>query len=274
MLYLVHAVKTSFSGAGYQELSQHVERSLQRNDSLHTVLWALDYNGFIREYDWKNYQDYPTYLYDDNIFNDSAYLFNKSIFYHGVLPCIERTLNGTPSTSRDEYSSWEYETGFNAATSSYNRLTESIEPIPFTTEDHDMVTKTITENIVRVANQYPDVTFYIYYTPFSICYWDNLVLEGLIDRQLEAEQLVTELLLKCPNIKLYSFFDQYNVICDLEYYSDPGHHNAEVNSYILQWMSEDTGLITKDNYLEKLQQERDFYLNYDYNSLFENSDDE
>ena len=267
-LFGTNAVKTSFSGAGYQELSQHVERSLKRNDSLHTVLWALDYNGFIREYDWKNYQDYPTYLYDDNIFNDAAYLFNKSIFYHGVLPCIERTLSGTPSTSRDEYSSWEFETGLDAVMNTHDRDIGSGTPIPFTQEEREMVTRTITENITKLTNKYPDVTFYLYYTPFSITYWESLKLDGLIERQFVAEQLVTELLLECPNVKLYNFFDQHDIICNLDYYSDSGHHNAEVNSYILQWISNDTSLVTKDNYLDKLQQEKDFYLNYDYDSIY------
>ena len=84
-----------------------------------------------------------------------------------------------------------------------------------------------------------------------------------------AEQVATELLLTCPNVKLYNFFDQYDVICNADFYSDDGHYCEEINSRILQWIAEDTGLVTKENYLEKLAEERDFYTNYDYDSLYE-----
>ena len=36
------AVKNTFSGAGYQELSENLERALQRNPDLKTVLMGLD----------------------------------------------------------------------------------------------------------------------------------------------------------------------------------------------------------------------------------------
>lgn len=79
------SVKEPFSGAGYRELSENLDRALQRNGELKTVLWAVDYNGLLREYDWEKYEDYPEYLYDNNPFNDVAYVFNKAILYHGVL---------------------------------------------------------------------------------------------------------------------------------------------------------------------------------------------
>ena len=110
-LFGTRAVKETFSGAGYQELSQNLERALSRNQNLQTVIWTIDYNGFIREKDWDQYDGYPTYLYDDDPWNDTQYVFNKSIFYHGILPDIMKTILRQPSTSMDEYSSWDKPTG-------------------------------------------------------------------------------------------------------------------------------------------------------------------
>ncbi len=269
-LFGANTVKESFSGAGYQELADNLDRALSRNKNLKQVLWAVDYNGFLREYDWARYEEYPTYLYDNNPLNDVSYLFNKSIFYHGVLTNIAMTLTGTPSTTMDEYSSWDMETGLEVILSTYDRNNVNTDvPTGFGEEEYDMVTQTITLNILRVVNKYPDTTFYLFYPPFSIFYWDSLNIKGTLDRQLKAEQVATELLLACPNVKLYNFFDQYDVICDANYYSDDGHYCEEINSRILQWVAEDTGLVTKENYLEKLAKERDFYMNYDYDSLYE-----
>ncbi|MBD5395150.1 MAG: hypothetical protein HDR23_03720 [Lachnospiraceae bacterium] len=268
-LFETNTVKESFSGAGYQELADNLDRALSRNKDLKLVLWAVDYNGLLREYDWARYEDYPAYLYDDNPLNDASYLFNKSIFYHGVLPNIAMTLTGTPSTTMDEYSSWGMETGLEVVLASYDR--DKLDPVDttdFGEGEYNMVTQTITSNILRIVNKYPDTVFYIFYPPFSIFYWDSLNFSGTLERQLQAEQIATQLLLECPNVKLYNFFDQYDVICNADYYSDAGHYCEEINSRILQWIAEDTGLVTKENYLEKLAQERNFYSNYDYDSLY------
>lgn len=268
-LFGTHAVKETFSGAGYQELSQNLERALSRNENLRTIIWTLDYNGLLRDYDWAQYEEYPTYLYDKNPLNDVSYLFNKSIFYHGVLPNVTMTLTGKDSTTMDEYSSWERNTGLSEILASYDRKHVNVDvPKDFGEEERMAVTRTITTNIVDVVNRYPDTVFYIFYTPYSICYWDSLNIKGTIERQIAAEQTATELLLACPNVKLYNFFDRYEVICNPDYYCDDGHYSAEVNSRILSWIAEDTGLITEENYKERLALQQTFYLTYDYNSIY------
>ena len=265
-----HSVKEPFPGAGYKELAENLDRALTRNPNVSTVLLAVDYNGLLRDGNWQQYDSYPTYLYDDNPFNDASYLFNKSILYHGVLPNLAMTLSGDASTTMDEYSSWERETGLDQILASYDRDHLDLNVITtFGAEEYETVTDTITSNIIQIVNKYPDTTFYLFYPPYSICYWDAQNLRGTIPRQLKAEQTATELLLDCPNVKLYNFFDQYDIICNPDYYCDDGHYSAEINSLILKWISEGTGLVTKENYLEKLQKEEDFFLNYDYESIYE-----
>lgn len=269
-LFGTNSVKETFSGAGYQELADNLDRALSRNPDLKHVLWALDYNGLLRDYDWTRYGDYPTYLYDDNPFNDVSYLFNKSILYHGVLNNINMTLSGASSTTMDEYSAWQKETGLEQILYSYDR--ESVKrdsDTEFGESEREQVTRTITSNVLRIVNQYPDTAFYIFYPPYSICYWDALKLKGTLDKQIQAEQAATELLLSCPNVRLYNFFDQYDVICNPDYYCDDGHYSGEINSRILNWIHEGTGLVTQDNYLEKIRQEREFYSSYDYDSIYQ-----
>lgn len=269
-IFGTQSVKETFSGAGYQELSQNLERALKRNPDLKTVIWTIDYNGFIREKGWTQYEGYPTYLYDDDPWNDTQYVFNKSIFYHGVLTDIVMTILRQPSTSMDEYSAWNKETGLQHIMQSYERSEEKLQMEQgLTKEEREMVIENIKENIVDLVNQYPDVNFYLFYTPYSICFWDYENQEGLMLMQFEAEQIATELLLECPNVRLYNFFDKYDIICNLNNYRDKEHYSAEINSRILSWIKADEGLVTKENYMDKLEAEKEFYLNYDYESIFE-----
>lgn len=269
-LFGTKAVKETFSGAGYKELSENLERALQRNPDLKTIIWTMDFNAFIREKDWTQYEGYPTYLYDDNPWNDVSYVFNKEVLYHGVLPNIMMTLRGQESTTMDEYSSWDKETGLEYIMQSYDRWEVKAEMIDgLTEEEREMVTANIKENFVDLVNQYPNTTFYIFYTPYSICYWDFLNQEGMMKMQIEAEQIATELLLECPNVKLFNFNDQYDVITNTNNYRDKEHYSAEINSKILEWMASGVGLVTKDNYIERLEEEKQYYLNYDYESIFQ-----
>lgn len=273
-LFGTQSIKAPFSGAGYQELSENLERALKRNEAIKTVLWGVDYNGLLQEFDWSKYENYPTYLYDDNPFNDVPYVFNKSIFYHGVLPTVTMTLTGEAGTTMDEYSSWQLDTGLLAIMASYDRNgVVPLEETGFGEAEKALVDQTIQKNIVDLVNQYPDVEFLLFYTPYSICYWDERNLEGTLYRQIEAEKAATEMLLACPNVKLYNFFDQYEVICNTDLYRDAGHYCGEVNSMILNWIAKDEGLLTRENYLERLEAERSFYMNYDYEGIYAGLED-
>ncbi|MDE7268271.1 MAG: hypothetical protein K2N89_12465, partial [Lachnospiraceae bacterium] len=58
-IFGVKSVKETFSGAGFRELSQNLERALKRNDNLKTVIWSVDFNALIRDKDYDIYSGYP-----------------------------------------------------------------------------------------------------------------------------------------------------------------------------------------------------------------------
>lgn len=268
-LFGVKAVKETFSGSGYREQSDNLRRALEKNEDLKTVFWSMDYNALIREKDYDAYEGYPLYLYDENPWNDVSYVFNKSVLYHGVMTNMIMTLTGQESTSMDEYSSWEKEMGYDYIMSAYDRWEVGIDSLGGLTQaDRSMITANIQQNFIDLVRDYPNTVFYIFYTPYSIYYWDFLNQEGMMEMQLEAEQIATELLLQCPNVKLYNFNDQYDIIGNPDNYRDKEHYGAHINSKILQWIVQDIGRVTVDNYMEKLQTERDYYMQFDYSSIF------
>ena len=62
------------------KIKNHLEVAFNNNDVKY-VLWGLDYNGLHREHYHKGYTEYPDYLYDDNLFNDVSYVWNKNIIF-------------------------------------------------------------------------------------------------------------------------------------------------------------------------------------------------
>lgn len=262
-------IKVPFSGGGFMEISQSLQRGFDENEEIDRVIWGIDYNGFVRESDWLAYTEYPTYLYDDNPINDVWYLLNKSIFYHGVITNMVWTLTGQSTTTLDEYGAWELGSGKETVMEHYQRSDEIMEGTGALTEEQiQLITENITENIVQLANENPSVTFELFYTPYSILYWDNVVRSGGLEAQIQAEEIATELLLTCENINLYSYVNYYNLICDFDNYKDTEHYISEINSEILIWIHEKKGLITEENYKDILEGELEFFGSYDYDSIF------
>lgn len=71
-----------------------------------------------------------------------------------------------------------------------------------------------------------------------------------------------------PNIKLFSFNTMAAITTDLNNYKDTLHYGEWINSKMLEYMKNDIGLLTKNNYKKYIKAEEKLYLNYPYNDLF------
>lgn len=268
-LYGVNAIKIPFSGAGFQEIKKNLETALNSGNEVKYVLWGVDYNGLYRIYYHKGYEDYPEYLYDDNLFNDVSYVWNKNILFEGLVTDILRTLQKEETTTFDEYSTWEVGSGWEQISKTYHR-SEEIAPMqePDMSDINYMVGENIQKNIVDLVTAYPDTQFLLFYTPYSALYWESVLRDGTLERQLACEKLATEMLLECPNVKLFNFSQETQITGDVNNYRDKEHYVARINDWILEWIAQGKGLVTKENYMELIQWEREYYRNYDYDRLY------
>ena len=124
-------------------------------------------------------------------------------------------------------------------------------------------------NIVDLAKAHPETEFVLFYTPYSALYWESIYRDGTLEKQLMCEKIATELLLECENIYLFTFCQETEITGNVNNYRDKEHYVAEINDLILQWITEGRGLVTKDNYEEIIDWEREYYMNYDYDILYE-----
>ena len=125
-------------------------------------------------------------------------------------------------------------------------------------------------NVLQVIKDYPDVEFYLFFPPYSICWWDQLNQNGtaVLERRIDLEKYAIEKMLQFDNIHLFSFFNNYDLICNLDYYVDDVHYTGDVNNLILQWMKSGEYELTKENYEDYIAKEKAFYTSYDYDQLF------
>lgn len=273
-LFGVNSIKVSYSGGTYKETGDNLRRALIHNSDLKLVIRGLHSEYFVNAADSMRDElgSYPTYLYDDNLFNDVYYVFNKDVIFARIYEMMRGWLKGDEPgiTSFDEYSRWsdyDYSFGINAVSKDGVSYSGAGFPVHLSEEERNTVYDNITQNVTSLAEEYPDVEFYYFITPLSILNWKKYVEDGTIYRQIEAEEYVIELMLQYDNIKLFSLNLCENVITDINNYKDEDHYGEWVNSYILQCMSDGRYQLTKDNYQEYIMNEYDLLIHYDYAGL-------
>ena len=269
-LFYMHSIKVPFSGATYREINDNLQRAIEANHNIKCVLRGMDVGRLIDGKDNLKYDDLPDYLYDRYFYNDVQYIFNKEILFKDTLEVLKYTESGQVTTQFDDYANWmkNAEFGEEAIKSNYNRSEQAAEMKKMSDEDYEMMYGNVTQNITDLAVANPQIKFYLYWTPYSIYYWDSLNQTGTLEMQIEAQEAATELLLEHENIYAFSFFDEYEMICNPDNYLDILHFGEEINSQILKWICAGKHLLTKDNYEQYYNKIREYYINYDYEGLW------
>jgi len=267
-LFGVNSVKVSYSGGTYAEMFSNLQRAMASNPGIKTVIFCID--------EWFLFSgrdmiladgEYPTYLYDDDPFNDVQYLLNKEILCGNSLEVLAYTAQGNTTTSFDEYGSWVYPYDAKIVLGNYNRPEKVAEPFPFSQENADNLTQNLKNTALALAEAYPDTQFIYYFPPYSILNWDDHNQTNTAARYVAAFRLASQLLLEAENIRLFSFYTDYATITNLDNYRDTVHHSDAVNSLLLQRFAAGEYELTKDNYHAHWDEVLDFYTGFDYEAL-------
>ena len=270
-LWGVPFVKTPFQGASYKEINNNIAAALNYNPNLRMVIRGLDFSQFEKDKDfmYQPAEDYPTYLYDHNIFNDVKYLWNRDVVFKWDLGMILDSLEASSEggmTSFDEYGLFPdyrlqygknklYPEGVN-----YKGLGAASE---LTEDEKNAVFANVRQNITSLVEDHPDVQFYYFITPYSAVWWQSWAEEGEISKHLQAERAAIEEMLRYDNLHLFSLNTRTDITTDLNNYKDNVHYGIWINSLILKYMHDGKCQLTKDNYEEYLNDEYSFFTSFD-----------
>lgn len=271
-LFGVESIKVSFSGGSYKEINDTLCRAIEANKEIRMIVRSLDIYMLFHD---KNYMHesfkYPYYLYDDNVFNDVEYLLSRDVLVKDVHKVIKHTRDGNQTTDFDTYSSWSamFPCSKKSVFRRYIRPEQSTEQLQWSEDIQSRVQGNVIQNVITLAKENPDVDFYYYFPPYSIVWWDCQMQKGSAERQLEALEYASKLILDVDNIHLFAFLMDRDVITDLDNYKDSEHHSAEINRYILECMKDGKFLLTKENCESYWKEAQEFLLGFDYDAYLE-----
>ena len=123
-------------------------------------------------------------------------------------------------------------------------------------------------NICPYIEANPDTEFYVFYPPYSILYWNDVLQEKQLEAVLREYEYISERLFAYDNVKVFFFPNLEWIICDLDNYADYSHYHPDINRYMTECFASGEHRVTKGNLEEELEEMRSIVLGYDFEELF------
>lgn len=263
-------IKLPYRGGTLYEINSNQEKAFQ-NHSVKYIFRSLDYYMLNKESTEKrNHFTYPEYLYNKNLVDDVKYIWNINVLSSIAKSFVKYLKKESGITPFDEYGNWmsEYVFGKKEVLKGRTKFKSPKNFFEFTEQDENRTRNNVQKNIVDIAVAHPETQFYYFLPPYSIAEWGILYENGDLQRRLKEESITVQLLVGYDNIHLFSFNSKTDWILNLDRYKDSVHYDDKINSEMVKLMREDKYRITKENVDDYLKAETDFFMNFDYNSIF------
>lgn len=239
-------VKLSLNASCPKDCSRIMEIVKKHRPDTKRVYWCADIHTFAGGAQAAAYDELPEHLYDDNVLNDLPYLLNKEVILRYILAPHENT------AMKDAYIFWN--------TTVFSRE-EALKHYALPTEQDakaadaylDNIDANLQEHVLPYVEGMPDTEFVFFFPPYSTLYWNTAMAEGNLDAYLTAEEYLIEKLMAYPNVKVYYFRDEYEVITDWNRYSDYYHYDKAVNDYMTECMAGEERRLLPENVAETIE---------------------
>ncbi len=233
----LNTVKLSYSGA-YPKDDDNILKIVfdestkaRQEQAVKAVIMPVDPSTYTAGTEVTKYP-LPEYLYDHNPLNDAPYLWNRDVLLQYVLrPMINRK----PTDLSTVYASWWTPDYYNE-----QWVLHGYEPPEKVEEEMPAETlipgtkDNLEANILPWIESHPETTFYLFYPPYSILYWNDAVTENRLEATLRQDAYLAERFLAYDNVRLFYFQDIPETVTDLNNYADYTHYKPEINRWMVE----------------------------------------
>ena len=240
-----HFVKLPINGGSSFNHKQMMDLAFATHD-LKTVFYGIDVEALTFFYKTPKC-DMPDYLYDDNLFNDTQYWFNKSVLAIYIPQCL-KTLGQRDDTQSDTMYNWGalYDYGKDAV---LRGVTISDKEVPQEARPKDPVLNqqsmlNMEYNFIPYVEGHPDTEFIFFFPPYSLVRWYELYSQKLMGSFFAQKEAIIERLLPYENVRIYDFQAELEWINNLDNYIDPGHYGPWINDEMVRLIAKDQYRIT------------------------------
>lgn len=262
----LNTIKLNYSGAYPKDQANIMERIFHSDNQIKTVFLGLDVmtcTGGVEETKYP----IPDYLYDDVIWDDAAYLWNKDVFLNYIL----RPMADPDKTDlATVYQSWWTDEYYNIQWVMHNY--ENPDQVQEETAKEAYlasVEANLAQNIGPYIEQNQDTVFYVFFPPYSILYWNDVMKENHLEATMAEYQYIADRLLGYDNVRVFYFPDREEIVTDLNNYADYTHYHRDINRYMTECFGDGTcEILSSEEMSEALARTREMIERFDFEELF------
>lgn len=260
----LNTIKLSYSAAFPKDQSNIMEiifKSKNNQDDKHLkkVFMGVDvitYTGDVNETKYP----IPEYLYDDNPVNDIRYVLNKDVILNYILRPIA---DPEPTDLSNVYASWWTDEYYSEEWVLHNYESPTQMDEETAADEYILpVEKNLNQNICPYIEENPETEFVIFFPPYSILFWDEVLKENHLEATMEEYRYIANRLNTYENVTIYFFPDQEEIVCDLNNYADYSHYHPRFNRFMTECFADGSCVVAKDGqggtsideYLENMRQ--------------------
>ncbi len=259
-------VKLNYSGAYPKDQANIMERIFSSDNQVKAVFLGVDVMTYTGGVDETKYP-IPEYLYDDCVWNDAEYLWNKDVLLNYIL----RPLADPEKTDlATVYQSWWTDEYYNIqwVMHNYEPPAKVEEETPADAYEEG-VRANLETNIIPFIEQNPDTTFYLFFPPYSILYWNDVIQENHLEATLEEYLFIVQETIGYDNVRVFFFPNQEWIVTDLNNYADYTHYHRDINRYMTECFADGTCEIKNRSQMEEaLGEVRTMIGRFDFEELF------
>lgn len=264
-------VKLSIPSAYGKDIKDMFDVAVKRGHLKHVIL-AVDAFAYADDKDLEA-NDKPMYLFNDNPFDDIEYVLNKTVLFDHIPSIIDRTKEGLPSTTMDEYQNYAIHNTFGREAvlrkvqSAYFEESDEEKPADYYLQRGGY--ENIKQNLLALIEEHPEIHFDLYMPPYGILKWYTYHQSKDVVPYLGIYEYIASQVIPYENVSLYFYQGETDVITNLDNYMDTMHPSEEVNRNVIQYMQDPSHRLTMDNYKEKIADFQSFIEHYNFEALME-----
>ena len=256
----LNILRIPFSGLSAYEANLLIQKALESNTNLSTILYGLDLFSFRGEKTRLRFGEnsLPTYLINDTIVDDYKYLLNIDTLKYNIKIFLSNFL-GWKKDNIDFNRMWnwnnKYKFNKELCIKSYKESLKTNEK-----KDEYKIEKlkeSFNYNILpHLKNE--KIKFIIFFPPYSILAWKSWEQKKYLKDLLNFKEYILKELVKYKNIKIYDFQIAKEITHNLDNYKDLTHYSEDINKWMIQQIKNNKYLVTKDNidqYLKMLNKQ-------------------
>lgn len=258
-------IKLCYSGAFPKDQANIMDIIFDSGHTVSDVFLGIDvitYSGGTQETKYP----IPEYLYDDNYLNDIRYVLNRDV----LLEYILRPLADPDKTDlATVYKSWWTEEYYNKQWVMHNyvppeRAKEEADPERYIVN----VEENLRLNICPYIEANPDTEFTVFFPPYSILFWNDVLTENHMEATMREYEYISERLLAYDNVRVFFFPNREWIVCDLDNYADYSHYHPDINRYMTECFATGECEVTGQSLSGELERMRRIVDGYDFEELF------